>query len=211
MTSLWQLKRFEARISLFKSLDCPFALAAAGMNQHFTRYPPVINHNLGWCNCWYSGRTFLIATEIISLKKKIVDNKKKSCLSVPPGEWCFQGFHWNSTSSRDSKWNWNKQNLRESANTTSTHKEALWSYVIITLYMYIPTIPYTYWYRADSRFVPSQWEKSLQSNTVSHCLGANLESALWYTGNDGPELGWGAFKKYLWALKSKSSETFTCE
>ena len=50
MTSLWQLKRFEARISLFKSLDCPLALAAAGMNQRFTRYPPVINHNLGWCN-----------------------------------------------------------------------------------------------------------------------------------------------------------------
>ena len=50
MTSLWQLKRFEARIPLFKSLDCPLALAAAGMNQHFIRYPPVINHNLGWCN-----------------------------------------------------------------------------------------------------------------------------------------------------------------
>ena len=50
MTSLWQLKRFEARISLFKSLDCPLALAAAGMNQRFTRYPSVKNHNLGWCN-----------------------------------------------------------------------------------------------------------------------------------------------------------------
>ena len=50
MTSLWQLKRFGARISLFKSLDCPLALAAAGMNQRFTRYPPVINYNLGWCN-----------------------------------------------------------------------------------------------------------------------------------------------------------------
>ena len=49
MTSLWQLKRFEARISLFKSLDCALALAAAVMNQRFTRYPPVINHNLGWC------------------------------------------------------------------------------------------------------------------------------------------------------------------
>ena len=32
-------------------------------------------------------------------------------------------------------------------------------------------------YRADSRFVPSQWETSLQSN-VSHWLVANLESAL---------------------------------
>ena len=50
MTSLRQLKIFEARISLFKSLDCPLALAAAGMNQRFTRYPPVINHNLGRCN-----------------------------------------------------------------------------------------------------------------------------------------------------------------
>ena len=50
MTSSRQLTRFEARISLFKSLDCPLALAAAGRNQRFTRYPQVINHNLGWCN-----------------------------------------------------------------------------------------------------------------------------------------------------------------
>ena len=36
------------------------------------------------------------------------------------------------------------------------------------------------WYkiRADSRFAPSQWETSLQSNTVSHWLDANRESAL---------------------------------
>ena len=33
-------------------------------------------------------------------------------------------------------------------------------------------------FRADSRLGPSQWEMSLQSNTVSHWLGANLESAL---------------------------------
>ena len=32
--------------------------------------------------------------------------------------------------------------------------------------------------RADSRFAPSQWDTSLQSNAVSHWLGANLESAL---------------------------------
>ena len=32
--------------------------------------------------------------------------------------------------------------------------------------------------RADSRFAPSQWELSLQSNAVSHWLGANLETAL---------------------------------
>ena len=33
----------------------------------------------------------------------------------------------------------------------------------------------TFW--ADSRFAPSQWEMSLQSNAVSHWLGTNLESA----------------------------------
>ena len=32
--------------------------------------------------------------------------------------------------------------------------------------------------RADSRLAPSQWETSLQNNTVSHWLGASLESAL---------------------------------
>ena len=39
---------------------------------------------------------------------------------------------------------------------------------------------YIPWYiRADSRFAPSQWETALQSNAVSHWLGANLESALY--------------------------------
>ena len=32
--------------------------------------------------------------------------------------------------------------------------------------------------RADSRFVPSQWEMALLCNDVSHWLGTNLESAL---------------------------------
>ena len=35
--------------------------------------------------------------------------------------------------------------------------------------------------RADYRLAPSQWETSLQSNAISHWLGANLESALWMT------------------------------
>ena len=33
--------------------------------------------------------------------------------------------------------------------------------------------------RVDSRLAPSQWKTSLQSSTVSHWLGANLESALY--------------------------------
>ena len=35
-----------------------------------------------------------------------------------------------------------------------------------------------WWHRADSKLASSQWETSLQSNAVSHWLGANLESAL---------------------------------
>ena len=33
-------------------------------------------------------------------------------------------------------------------------------------------------YRADSRFVPSQWETALLCNGVSHWLGTSLDSAL---------------------------------
>ena len=33
-------------------------------------------------------------------------------------------------------------------------------------------------FRADSRFVPSQWETALLCNHVSHCLRASLESPL---------------------------------
>ena len=40
------------------------------------------------------------------------------------------------------------------------------------------TEPKCYIFRTDSRFAPSQWEMSLQSNAVSHWLGANLKSAL---------------------------------
>ena len=41
---------------------------------------------------------------------------------------------------------------------------------------------FTTYTRADSRFAPGQWETSLQSNAISHWLGANLDSAL-YTKN----------------------------
>ena len=37
-----------------------------------------------------------------------------------------------------------------------------------------------WYYRADSSFALSQWETLLQSNTISHWLGANLASALYY-------------------------------
>ena len=37
-----------------------------------------------------------------------------------------------------------------------------------------------YYIRADYRFASRQWETSLQSNTVSHWMGANLESAWLY-------------------------------
>ena len=43
-------------------------------------------------------------------------------------------------------------------------------------------------HRADSGYAPSQWEISLQSNSVSHWLGANLESALQNCKQNGPQL-----------------------
>ena len=48
----------------------------------------------------------------------------------------------------------------------------------ISFLQIIGTRPDIAFYRTDSRFTPSQWETSLQSNAVSHWLGANLESAL---------------------------------
>ena len=61
--------------------------------------------------------------------------------------------------------------------------------------------------RADSRFAPNHWETSLQSNAVSHWLGANLESALrklsaiWSSPNNlgtrlSTELKFTAHKKF---------------
>ena len=41
----------------------------------------------------------------------------------------------------------------------------------------------SYHIRADSRFAPSQWEKALLCNDVSHWLGTNLESALYMVCN----------------------------
>ena len=41
--------------------------------------------------------------------------------------------------------------------------------------------PNYYHCRANFKIAPSQWETSLQSNTISHWLGANLESSLhWF-------------------------------
>ena len=75
--------------------------------------------------------------------------------------------------------------------------ESLWSSLAITQSGH--SLSFTYWIvllgnaymslnftscRPDSRPAPSQWETSLQSNTVSHWLGANLESALSCIDND---------------------------
>ena len=42
----------------------------------------------------------------------------------------------------------------------------------------IHSLPIAYLSKADSRFVPNQWETALLCNDVSHWLGANLEAAL---------------------------------
>ena len=53
--------------------------------------------------------------------------------------------------------------------------------VVLTFSVWItPTLVSCSTYRVDSMIAPSQWKTSLQSNAVSHWLGANLESALTY-------------------------------
>ena len=48
-----------------------------------------------------------------------------------------------------------------------------------TIQEYTFSLPHRFiMFRADSRFVPSQWEMVLLCNYVSHWLGASLESAL---------------------------------
>ena len=51
------------------------------------------------------------------------------------------------------------------------------------------------WYRADSRFAPNQWETALLCNDVSHCLGASLESVLWYIAKTMKTVDGSASKK----------------
>ena len=50
--------------------------------------------------------------------------------------------------------------------------------------------PNSYYIRAEPMLAPGQWETSLQSNAVSHWLGANLKSALYIVLNHcGAETG----------------------
>ena len=79
---------------------------------------------------------------------------------------------------------WNLNFTKQEASTT------IWnSHWFISLYLYyfvlyteisLPVVIL----RADFRFVPSQWETSLQNNTISHWLGTNLESALIHPSRD---------------------------
>ena len=55
---------------------------------------------------------------------------------------------------------------------------AFLSFIGTKMAMVVDIIPHAPIYRADSRIAPSQWETALQSNAVSHWLGANLKSVL---------------------------------
>ena len=68
------------------------------------------------------------------------------------------------------------QNIHNRRNTA--HPQG-WELIALAMKLYFST-RYDFFFKstAHSRFVPSQWETSLQSNAVSHWLGANLESGL---------------------------------
>ena len=75
------------------------------------------------------------------------------------------------------------QNETATTNTTNNtklnHPQAKPCQYNVGLSSSPPSRSVTEWVsRAHSRFAPSQWETSLQSNAVTHWLGTNLESAL---------------------------------
>ena len=57
-----------------------------------------------------------------------------------------------------------------------TNEGEIWDFFVS--FNWLCSASVTSFLRDDSRLAPSQWETSLQSNAVSHWLGANLESAL---------------------------------
>ena len=66
---------------------------------------------------------------------------------------------------------------------SSVNRMKIHLYIIYFIHKNLPGIfqwSVTMWspVRADSRLAPSQWEMLLQSNTISHWLGTNLESVL---------------------------------
>ena len=62
---------------------------------------------------------------------------------------------------------------------------------------------------ADSRLAPSQWEMSLQSNAISHWLGANLESAL-YTLLMTSSAWWVHYQQLISAHWNSNSLNWYC-
>ena len=77
-------------------------------------------------------------------------------------------------------------------------------------------------YRADCRFAPSQWETVLFCNDVSHWLGANLDSVLYYfvaaISRHDDVTKWKHFPRYWpfvrgihrWIPRTKASDTELC-
>ena len=55
---------------------------------------------------------------------------------------------------------------------------AEWRFVLWECFLFLYVSGDCWHHRAHSRLAPSQWETSLQSNTISPWLGTNLESAL---------------------------------
>ena len=77
-------------------------------------------------------------------------------------------------------WSWQEAHQKKSCSPSySIEKWSGSTYDQINFYQKLKWD--VFYYRADSRFVHSQWEMALLCNDISHWLGANLESALYYT------------------------------
>ena len=84
---------------------------------------------------------------------------------------------------------WKIKLIKDTKDWLGIDGESLFTYYISYVFLFKNV------FSVDSRLAPSQWETSLQSNAVSHWVGANLESVLHgngsysasLTGSDTPE------------------------
>ena len=92
-------------------------------------------------------------------------------------QWKVFYFHSNCTQFCSQESNWQKFGIGSHNGSRPNKRQAITSTNADPILWRIHAPP-SMLYRADSRFAPSQWETSLQSNAVSHWLDAKLESAL---------------------------------
>ena len=88
-------------------------------------------------------------------------------------------FHYNRPCYKEFPLNWYFFSISTCEGSINSILFKVWWCMLIGWLMGVKSNLTALQFRADSRLAPSQWETLLQCNTVSHWLGANLESTLY--------------------------------